>query len=103
MCPSHGDDLSCPLCQDRCQDDQSHMLKCWILRHLMTSDDIAKSNVKYDNLFGSIHEQKEVTVMFNKVFVIRKQLMDEQTSSVSQKETIDYQLAYKLESHFSWT
>ena len=79
----HGDDLSRPLCQDGCQDDQPHMLKCQTLRHLMTSEDVAKSNIKYDDLFGSIHEQKEVTVMFNKLLEIRKRLMDELTSSVS--------------------
>ena len=49
----------------------------------MTSEDVAKSNIKYDNLFGSIYEQKEVTVMFNKLLERRKQLMDELTSSVS--------------------
>ena len=31
------------------------------LRQLIASDDIAKSDVKYDNLFGSIDKRKEVT------------------------------------------
>ena len=79
----YGDDLSCPLCDDGSQDDQPHLLKCQRLRQLMKSDDVARSNVKYNDIFGSIYKQKEVTVIFCKLFDIRKKLIDEQASNVS--------------------
>ena len=74
----HGDDLSCPLCQDESQDDQPHILACVALRRLLRSDNVANSDVKYDDIFGSIYQQKEVTVLFGKLIDIRKQLIDEQ-------------------------
>ena len=74
----HGDNLSCPLCQDESQDDQPHILTCVALRRLLRSDNVANSDVKYDDIFGNIYQQKEVTVLFGKLIDIRKQLIDEQ-------------------------
>ena len=74
----HGDDLSCPLCTDGSQDDQPHILTCNVLRRLLKSDNVANSEVKYDDIFGKIKQQKEVTVLFGKLLKIRKQLIDEQ-------------------------
>ena len=83
----HGDDLDCPLCSDGCQDDQPHILQCKKLRMMMKSEDLANSNVRYDNIFGNLLQQKEVTVMFAKLLQIRKTLTKEDVQYV---EFADY-------------
>jgi hypothetical protein len=50
----HGDDLDCPLCSDGCQDDQPHILQCKQLRMMMKSEDLANTNVRYNNIFGNL-------------------------------------------------
>ena len=47
----------------------------------MKSGDIARYNVVYDDIFGSVSKQKEVTVLFSKLLEIRKHLIDEQAES----------------------
>ena len=74
----YGNDLSCPLCPQGSQDDQQHILQCATLRQHMKSDNIARYNVVYDDIFGCVSKQKEVTVLFSKLLEIRKRLIDEQ-------------------------
>ena len=52
------------------------------LRQHMKRDDIARNNVEYDDIFGCVSKQKEVTVLFAKLLEIRKRLIDEQAEPV---------------------
>ena len=48
----------------------------------MKSEDLANMNVRYDDIFGNLLQQKEVIVMFSKLLQIRKTLLDEAVQDV---------------------
>ena len=52
----------------------------------MKSEDLANTNVRYNDIFGNLLQQKEVTVMFAKLLQIRKTLMDEDVQDVQDVE-----------------
>ena len=77
----YGDDISCPLCASGEPDDQPHILACAkILENLSTSD-LVKNKVKYDDIFGEPPEQKQITVLFRKLLEIRKELLEKQNET----------------------
>ena len=77
----YGDDISCPLCASGEPDDQPHILACAkILENLSTSD-LVKNKVKYDDIFGEPLEQKQITVLFRIFLEIRKELLEKQNET----------------------
>ena len=60
-------------CTSEEPDDQPHILACAkILENLSTSD-LVKNKVKYDDIFGGPPEQKQITVLFRKLLEIRQE------------------------------
>ena len=49
-----------------------------MLRQHHTSDNVVNSAIKYDDLFGSVKQQKEVTLLFGQLLEIRQKLIDEE-------------------------
>ena len=69
--------MECRLCNDNTEiESEKHYLKCTkILENLEDNFDI--SNVKYENIFSDdIDEQLIVTKAFDKVFKLRRKLLN---------------------------
>jgi hypothetical protein len=49
---------------------------------MMKSEDLANMNVRYDDIFGNLLQQKEVTLMFAKLLQIIKTSMNEDIQDV---------------------
>ena len=78
----HGDEVSCPLCDDGSVDDQPHILVCPKIVEKLSVTEIAKYKVKYEDIFGDVSKQKEATVLFRKMLDIRKSLLEDETQSL---------------------
>ena len=68
--------MTCFLC-NKCSDSQEHALSCAELRNHLDKDHIdIISSVKYDNLFGNINKQQEITKLFQTIIKTSQQLRD---------------------------
>ena len=70
------DDIGCKMkCnQTGAIDNQDHLLSCPIILSKFKSDQI--SSVKYDNIFGSLKEQRKVVNVLIHLLEIRNKLLD---------------------------
>ena len=69
--------LNCRLCDDKTEiESEEHYLKCkQILQNLEDTSDIV--NARYDNIFNdNIEEQLVITKVFDKVFKLRRKLLN---------------------------
>ena len=72
-------------CQMKCweqealppEDSQQHLLVCKVLRNKVTSPDIARGDILYKHIFGNISEQKEVTVLLQRLVQAREDILNE--------------------------
>ena len=70
------DDIGCKMkCnQTGALDNQEHLLSCPILLSKFKSDQI--SSVKYDNIFGSLEEQRKVANVLIQLLEVRNKLLE---------------------------
>ena len=59
------------------EDSQQHLLVCKVLRNKVTSPDIARGDILYKHIFGNISEQKEVTVLLQRLVQAREDILNE--------------------------
>ena len=64
--------LDCPLCGKNI-DSQEHALECHVVnKHLESEDLNILSQVRYDDIFGTIDRQVKITKLFQKIIKIRQ-------------------------------
>ena len=68
-------DQICPLCW-LYDDSQSHLLECKILKENCVSLK-ENMNVKYKDIFGNMSQQKKAVDLFEKIWITREKLLDE--------------------------
>ena len=56
-------------------DNQENCMKC---TKLTTSMDPTMSHIQYNHIFGSISQQKDITIMFIKLLQLREELLTDQ-------------------------
>ena len=57
-------------------DSQEHQLKCYALRkHLSTGETLMVNSVSYNQIFGTVEEQLEVTKVFQFLLRLQKRLL----------------------------
>ena len=72
-------DYTCNLCHYTCDlckinlDNQEHLLKCKVLQHFVP--EILKTNVKYEDMFGSVDKIIHVSKLLHKVCNERESLL----------------------------
>ena len=71
--------VSCPL---KCwvegeptQDTQCHLLECKALMLAIPTNNIARSQVKYEDIFSDVDKQKEAVVIFERLIEARVKLL----------------------------
>ena len=64
-------DVFCKFCNESKFDDQPHMLECKELNKHVLSNELAKQQVKYSDIFENTEKQKEITCLFSKLLQIR--------------------------------
>ena len=67
----YGDNLQCDLCNLH-TDSQEEAIKCLILSQHVHID----SYIKYEHIYGSIQEQKTITILFSKLLEVRETLLE---------------------------
>ena len=70
--------LMCPLCQQT-EDTQEHALSCHIIEeHRNQSDKLVSSNVRYNNIYGTVEEQLNIANVFLSAVHTRERLLEQQ-------------------------
>ena len=64
-------DILCKFCDENKADDQPHMLECKELNKHVISDELAKQQVIYNDIFEDPEKQKQTTSLFSKLLQIR--------------------------------
>ena len=63
--------LDCPLCAKNI-DSQEHALECHVVKKHLESEELnILSQVRYDDIFGTIERQVKITKLFQKIIKIR--------------------------------
>ena len=88
-------DLNCPLkcwadgIEPIC-DTQEHILLCKrISERVPPNTTLARNKVKYDDIYGDIFEQKEVTSVFKQRIQIRNEILEKDKQLTSEPITLD--------------
>ena len=69
---------TCPLKNCTSRDEQSHLLSCpIILSKLSTADEEVVISVHYESIFGSLEEQRTVTLVLTRLMEVREELLED--------------------------
>ena len=82
----YKNNLLCPLCIMSI-DDQPHILNCSVLKRKFRSNEAAKYSIKYEDIFGDIQKQKQVTHLFSQLLKIRNSMVDDNLCMVADPST----------------
>ena len=78
-------DLNCPmLCSENPPlDTQSHILECSTLQRKLNSEEImAATKSEYTHLYGSVEEQREITLILARFLYILEKVLEERDGSL---------------------
>ena len=64
-------------------DSQCHLLNCTVLSKLLSEEEsIRAKGVKYEDIFGSLKEQREAVVILARILKVREDSMEEDSLPV---------------------
>ena len=82
---SYQHNLKCKMiCNDsNAIDSQFHLLNCTVLRMLLSEEERKRAtSVKYDDIFGSLKEQREAVVILSRLLEVREAQLEEDSLPV---------------------
>jgi hypothetical protein len=79
-------DLQCPYSGDHL-DSQQEILQCRAIIEKLNTEDIAQSDVEYEDIFRNDQKQKAIVTLFKRALEIRKKLIDENLSQTQDLST----------------
>ena len=59
------------------EDTQQHLLFCSKLSTEFQSEELAKGQVVYEDIFGEVNKQKEAVVLFSKLMEVREKVLQD--------------------------
>ena len=70
--------LKCQFCTSERDDNQEHMLGCKKLGKYLKRKTVTKDKIEYQDIFGNVEKQKQITQIFIELLEIRKNLEEDQ-------------------------
>ena len=75
--PTHyADNFNCELCGE--EDSQEHILKCQVINEHVPNS----TNSKYSDIFGTVQQQRDVTILFTRLLKERDKLREERKAGI---------------------
>ena len=88
----HRGNLGCKLCQEPDMiDSQPHLLSCVKLKEDLNQEELeAVKSVTYNDIFGSLDKQREVSLILTRIMELREDLLEKWSLPVG--DTLDLSL-----------
>ena len=92
--------ILCVLCTENKSDDQPHLLQCKAIARNLNSDEVARGQISYMDIYGDHNKQKAATALLSKLVNIKKTMTENSQPSALDPSTLsDLVLKFSYDLH----